>query len=124
MGGWSIPTGRPRRRSWGGSVSTFPKGASRCGFWRGRPTYRASRILWLRYCAEPTLSLEAIGDDYGLPARRVSQLAQHGLSLLAHLADEHPADRWDPDSPLGRAVIWWRLQHRPFVPRPRGPGAR
>jgi hypothetical protein len=83
---------------------------------------RLARILWLSYCAEPPLSLEAIADERGVSQGVAVNLAQRGLALLAGVEEQgdlpHP---WDPESPLGRAVIRWRLQNRPFIPQPRPP---
>jgi hypothetical protein len=84
---------------------------------------RLARILWLRYCVEPPLSLEAIAAEYGFRAAHASALAPRGLSPLARAEEQGDLPRpWDPESPLGRAVTRWRLQHRPFIPRPRPPG--
>jgi hypothetical protein len=78
---------------------------------------RLARILWLSYCAEPPLSLEAITTEYGFGAGHASMLTHRGLALLAGVEEQgdlpHP---WDLESPLGRAVIRWRLQNRPFIP--------
>jgi hypothetical protein len=79
---------------------------------------RLARVLWLRYCAAPPLSVRAVAKEYGLGQPPVTLLAQRGLALLAWVEEQgtFPAP-WDPDSPLGRAVILHRLRPRRFVPR-------
>jgi hypothetical protein len=81
---------------------------------------RLARILWLRYCAEPPLSLRAIAAEFGVSLAVAENRARRGLSLLAG-AEEQGALRapWDPDSPLGRAITLQRLRRRRFVPRAR-----
>jgi hypothetical protein len=85
---------------------------------RSSPLPRVARILWLRYCAEPPLSLQTTAEECGLSYRRTVEWARRGLLRLAMLEEQGDLiEEWDPDSRLGRAVAQWRLQHRPFVPR-------
>jgi hypothetical protein len=121
MGGMDHPE-RPTEAQILGWLSRSQSDQPRCAPGRPRSLPRLARILWLRYCAEPPTSLEAIGDELGHSSKWVSGLAQQGLALLAHLeVDGQIADGWDPESRFGRAVIQWRLWHRPFIPRPRLP---